>query len=49
MKQYRGPIYGVTGITCGVRDEYPMHQFFLHLLPVCLLRTDLFSITDSLF
>jgi hypothetical protein len=31
-----GHIYGANGFACGIRDVYPRHQLFFHLLPVRL-------------
>ncbi|KAJ6577385.1 hypothetical protein B0H19DRAFT_910825, partial [Mycena capillaripes] len=29
-----GPKYGISGLTCGIRDVYPQSLFFFHLLPI---------------
>jgi len=31
-----GPTYGISGISCGVRDVYPQALFFFHLLPILI-------------
>jgi len=34
-----GTIYGVSGLSCGLRQEYPKTQFLLHLLPIFFTAT----------
>ncbi|KAJ6631037.1 hypothetical protein B0H10DRAFT_1866480 [Mycena sp. CBHHK59/15] len=29
-----GPHYGISGLSCGIRDVYPQSLFFFHLLPI---------------
>ena len=29
-----GPLYGISGLSCAVRDVYPTQQFEFHILPV---------------
>jgi hypothetical protein len=29
-----GPVYGPSGLACGVRPTFPWHLFFFHLLPI---------------
>lgn len=29
-----GPKYGISGLSCGIRNVYPRSLFFFHLLPV---------------
>ncbi|KAJ7914930.1 hypothetical protein B0H13DRAFT_2001699 [Mycena leptocephala] len=29
-----GPRYGISGLSCGIRDVYPQSLFFFHLLPI---------------
>jgi len=29
-----GPKYGISGLSCGIRDVYPQSLFFFHLLPI---------------
>lgn len=29
-----GPLYGVSGLSCGVRAPFPRQMFFFHLLPI---------------
>ncbi|KAJ7758865.1 hypothetical protein DFH07DRAFT_818108 [Mycena maculata] len=33
-KGAQGPTYGISGLSCGVRDVYPEALFFFHLLPI---------------
>ncbi|KAJ7242799.1 hypothetical protein B0H12DRAFT_1236673 [Mycena haematopus] len=29
-----GPLYGISGLNCGIRDVYPRSLFFFHLFPI---------------
>ncbi|THV02835.1 hypothetical protein K435DRAFT_716494 [Dendrothele bispora CBS 962.96] len=31
-----GPLYGVSGLSCGVRVNFPRQMFFFHLLPILI-------------
>ncbi|KAF7327452.1 hypothetical protein MKEN_00323300 [Mycena kentingensis (nom. inval.)] len=41
MKHERGPVYGISGLSCGIRNVYTKEMFFFHLLPI--LATSILS------